>query len=66
MDGVGNGAGTVTLVLAGEEDAIEAAWQAVAEIKGEQKLKNHFSNCKTCEHGKPEAGESHCSTRLKR
>jgi hypothetical protein len=66
MDGVGGGAGTVTLVLAGEEDAIEAAWQTVVEIKGEQKLKNYFSNCKTCEEGNLESGGSQCSTRLKR
>ena len=66
MDGVGNGAGTVTLVLVGEPDSIEAAWQAVTEIKGEQKLRNYFSNCKNCEEGEVKTGGSRCSTRLKR
>ena len=66
MDGIGSGVGTVTLVLLGEEPSVEAAWQAVNEIKGEPKLKNYFSNCKICEDSRSEPGGTQCSTRLKR
>ena len=64
--GPGSGVGTVTLILLGKESSIEAAWQAVNEIKGEPKLKNYFSNCKKCEDAGSERGGSQCSTRLTR
>jgi hypothetical protein len=66
MGGVGSGDGTVTLVLAGQDDAVEAAWQAVSEIKGEKRLTNLFSNCRRCEEGRSEPGAGQCSTRLHR
>jgi len=65
MGGVGSGAGTVTLVLAGEDQAVESAWQAVKQIKGEKKLSNFFSSCKDCLNGKLKSGNARCSTRLK-
>ena len=40
MGGVGSGAGAVTLVLQGDEAAIEEAWHTVSQIKGEPVLEN--------------------------
>ena len=65
MGGVGSGAGTVTLVLVGEDPAVEAAWQAVEGIRREKKLSNYFSSCKDCLSGKLKTGQARCSTRLK-
>jgi len=65
MGGAGNGAGTATLVLAGEDQAVESAWQTVKQIKGEKKLSRHFSNCKDCPNGKLKSGGARCSTRRK-
>lgn len=66
MDGAGSGVGSTTLILQGKESSIETAWQAVNEINGEPKLKNHYSNCKRCENAFSEQGGAQCSTRLTR
>jgi hypothetical protein len=65
MGSGGSGAGTVTLVLIGEKQMVDAAWQFVNEIKGEPKMKNYFSNCKDCLEGKLKNSSARCSTRLK-
>lgn len=65
MGGVGSGAGTTTLVLAGADEAVESAWQMIKLIKGEKKLSNYFSNCKDCLDGKLKTSSAQCSTRLK-
>jgi len=65
MGGVGNGVGTVTLALIGNDEAVDSAWQMINQIKGEKKLSNFFSNCEDCLEGKLKAGISRCSTRLK-
>jgi len=65
VGGVGSGVGTVTLVLIGEDHAVESAWEMINRIKGEKKLSNYFSNCKDCLDGKLKSGIARCSTRLK-
>jgi len=66
MGGVGSGDGTVTLVVIGEDAAVETAWQAVSAIKGEKKLTNLFSSCPRCEEGRRQSGAGQCATRLHR
>lgn len=65
MDGVGSGAGSVTLVLAGEDDDVETAWEALNRIKGEPKLRNYFSTCLSCNDAKEESRGGQCSTKMK-
>ncbi len=65
MDGPGSGAGSVTLVLSGDDNNVEAAWQAVNDIKGEPKLKNYFSSCVSCDMATEEPGGGQCSTKMK-
>jgi hypothetical protein len=65
VGGVGSGVGTVTLVLTGEDHAVESAWEMINHIKGEKKLSNYFSKCKDCLDGKLKSGSARCSTRLK-
>jgi hypothetical protein len=64
MNGIGSGAGSVTLILMGDDKVIEEAWQAVSKIKGEPPLKNLFSKCARCEGSSGKQGEVQCSTRL--
>jgi hypothetical protein len=65
MGGIGSGAGSVTMVLMGEDSAIEKAWHTVNEIKGEPPLKNIFSQCVRCEGSSGGRHTVQCSTRLK-
>lgn len=66
MNGVGSGAGSVTLLLIGDGLAVEKAWQTVNGIKGEPPLKNLFSQCTQCDASSRKPGGPQCSTRPKR
>lgn len=65
MNGLGTGAGSVTLMLMGNDSAVEKAWEAVGEIKGEPPLKNLFSECSRCEGSSGKRDGVQCSTRMK-
>ncbi|MBW2124070.1 MAG: hypothetical protein JRH07_19810 [Deltaproteobacteria bacterium] len=66
MDGVGSGAGSVTLVLMGDDLAVERAFRLIDQIKGEPPLENMFSRCAGCEGSSGKVGAARCSTRAKR
>ena len=66
MNGFGSGAGSVTLMLMGDDSAVEKAWQEVSEIKGEPPLKNLFSQCNRCEGALGKRDGVRCSTRMRR
>jgi hypothetical protein len=66
MNGPGSGAGTVTLLLMGDRSAIEKAWKAIGEIKGEPPLENLLSECAQCEASSGKPAGPQCSTRPKR
>ena len=63
MNGVGSGTGSVTLVLMGEDQAVEKAWQGVSKIKGEPPLTNLFSQCSRCVASSEKEHGIRCSTR---
>jgi len=65
MNGVGSGEGTVTLVLTGDDQAVDKAWQAVNDMKDEPRLKNYFSNCLQCDGASGDPEKFQCATRLK-
>jgi hypothetical protein len=46
--GIDGGEGTKTLVLEGDEDAVEAAYELVCSIKGEPALKTETQECDKC------------------
>jgi hypothetical protein len=66
MGGVGSGAGSVTLMLMGQDEAVEEAWQTVSGIKGEPPLANLFSRCDRCDNSLNRPAGPRCSTRQKR
>ena len=66
MGGVGSGAGAATLMLMGDDSAVEEAWQTVNEIKGEPPLENFLSQCTQCEGSSGARDAVQCSTRLRR
>jgi hypothetical protein len=47
--GFGSGAGCVSFLLGGSEEAVDRAWRLVADIKGEPPLRTLTGNCRTCE-----------------
>ncbi|MEW5721739.1 MAG: hypothetical protein AB1896_01440 [Thermodesulfobacteriota bacterium] len=65
MNGIGSGAGAVTLVLTGGEEEVERAWREINLIKGEPPLVNYFSDCGACEDARGAPGGPRCSTRAR-
>lgn len=63
MNGVGSGAGSVTLVLMGDDSAVEKAWETIDEIKGEPVLENLFSRCSQCDGASGQEQGPRCSAR---
>jgi len=62
--GFGSGAGCVSFLLQGSEEAIKKAWRLVRKVKGEPRLEDVLRNCKDC--AAPTSGSPlTCSTRRK-
>lgn len=63
--GLGSGEGAVTLLLNGEDHNVKKAWKIVQSIKGEPRLEDRKSDCKTCAiPGDPFGWGIKCSTRV--